>query len=285
VENFRPGVMERLGLGYQALKEANPRIVYGALSGFGHKRGGASPYEHWPAFDVVAQAMGGIMAITGQDCDTPTKIGPGVGDIVPGMMLAFGVLSAIHEARRSGEGQCVDVSMVDSILATCERMVWQHSVQGLVPGPEGNHHPFLCPFGMFPVKDGFVTVGAHQDSFFNTLCSTLDAVHLLTDGRYGDYEHRSANRASLIADLNREFMKFTKAQLMEALGGKIPFGPVLNIAEIERDPHFAARQMVVEIEQPGSATPIRVAGVPIKLSRTPGKVAARGPLLGEHNEY
>lgn len=284
VENFRPGVMDRLGLGYDVLKAANPRIVYGALSGFGHRRGGASPYQQWPAFDVVAQAMGGIMAITGPDCDTPTKVGPGVGDIIPGMMLAFGVLSAIHEARRSGEGQCVDVSMVDSILAVCERMVWQHSVQGLVPGPEGNHHPFLCPFGMFPVQDGFVTVGAHQDSFFTTLCTMLDAQHLLSDERYLNYEGRSSNRTDLIADLNTEFLKFTKAELMGRLGGKIPFGPVLNIAEIELDPHFAAREMIAEVEQPGSAEPIRIAGVPIKLTRTPGMVAARGPLLGEHND-
>ena len=149
-ENFRAGVMERLGLSYEVLRDINPRLVYGALRGFGDRRTGASPYHDWPAFDVVAQAMGGMMAITGPDPQTPTKVGPGVGDIVPGLMLGFGVLAAVHHARRTGEGQFVDVSMVDGVLAVCERMIWQHSVQGLTPGPEGNHHPFLCPFGMFP---------------------------------------------------------------------------------------------------------------------------------------
>lgn len=285
VENFRPGVMERLGLGYDVLRQSNPRLVYGALSGFGSKRGGQSPYQDWPAFDVVAQAMGGMMAITGPDENTPTKVGPGMGDIVPGMMLAFGVLSAIHEARRSGEGQFVDVSMVDAVLAVCERTVWQHSVQGLVPGPEGNHHPFLCPFGMFPAKDGYVTIGAHQDNFFKSLCEILAAPHLSEDPRFGCYADRALNRRQLIAELSAELSKFTKAELMTMLGGKIPFGPVLNITEIERDPHFRARGMIVDVEQPGSVHPTRIAGIPIKLGRTPGAVMSRAPLLGEHTEH
>ena len=156
MESFRAGVMDRLGLGYEVLRAINPRLVYGALRGFGDQRTGASPYVEWPAYDVVAQAMGGMMAVTGPDANTPTKVGPGIGDIVPGMMLAFGVLAAIHHARRTGAGQFVDVSMVDAMLAICERSVWQHSVQGQIAGPEGNHHPFLCPFGMFPASDGHV---------------------------------------------------------------------------------------------------------------------------------
>ena len=174
VENFRSVVMERLGLGYEVLREINPTLVYGALRGFGDARTGSSPYQTWPAFDVVAQAMGGIMAITGPDAETPTKIGPGVGDIIPGMMLGFGVLAAIHHARRTGVGQFVDVAMTDAVLAVCERMIWQNSVLGVVPGPEGNHHPFLCPFGMFPAKDGFITVAAQQDAFFAVLCALVE---------------------------------------------------------------------------------------------------------------
>src|SRR5262249_41598153 len=153
------------GLGYEVLREVNPKLVYGALRGFGDRRTGASPYLDWPAFDVVAQAMGGIMAITGPDPNTPTKVGPGVGDIIPGMMLAFGVLAAIHHARVTGEGQFVDVSMADAVLAVCERTVYQHTVQGQTPAPEGNHHPFLVPFGMFPAADGFVTIAAQQQPF------------------------------------------------------------------------------------------------------------------------
>lgn len=279
-ENFRAGVMERLGVGYEVLREVNPRLVYGALRGFGDHRTGASPYVNWPAYDVVAQAMGGIMAITGPDPDTPTKIGPGVGDIVPGMMLAFGVLSAIHHARRTGEGQFVDISMVDSMLAISERMVWQNSVQGLVPGPEGNHHPFICPFGIFPAADGFITVAAHQDSFFKILCDGIGAPDLPNDPRFADQDRRSEHRRALIAVLGDLTSRFTKAQLLEALGGRIPFGPVMNIVEISADPHFAAREMIVDVEQPGAGT-IRIAGVPIKMTATPGGVRRRSPLLGE----
>lgn len=282
VENFRAGVMDRLGLSYEVLREVNPRLVYGALRGFGDPRTGASPYADWPAFDVVAQAMGGIMAITGPDAATPTKVGPGVGDIVPGMMLAFGVLAAVHHARRTGEGQFVDISMVDAVLAVCERPVWQRSVQGLVPGPEGNHHPFLCPFGMFPAADGFVTIAAQEQPFYQALCEGLEAPELLSDERFGTRPARTENRLALIEELGRRTHRHAKAELMRRLGGQLPFGPVMDIAEIEQDPHFAAREMIVEVEQPGCATPIRVAGVPIKMTRTPGAVRRRSPFLGEH---
>jgi crotonobetainyl-CoA:carnitine CoA-transferase CaiB-like acyl-CoA transferase len=281
VENFRAGVMERLGLGYEVLREINPRLVYGALRGFGDPRTGASPYKDWPAFDVIAQAMGGIMAITGPNGETPTKVGPGVGDVIPGMMLAFGVLAAVHHARRSGEGQFVDVSMVDAILATCERMVWQSSVEGLTPGPEGNHHPFLCPFGIFPAADGFIALATHQDAFFQSMCERLDAADLALDPRFTGAKRRTRHRRELIEELGAITGRFTKSALVDRLGGRMPFGPVMNIAEIERDPHFAARDMLVEVNQPGSA-PIRVAGVPIKMTSTPGGVRQRGPLLGEH---
>ncbi|MGE3142756.1 MAG: CaiB/BaiF CoA transferase family protein [Hyphomonadaceae bacterium] len=281
VENMRGGVMDRLGLSYEVLREVNPRLVYGALRGFGDHRTGASPYTNWPAFDVVAQAMGGIMAITGPDPQTPTKVGPGVGDIVPGMMLAFGVLSAVHHARRTGVGQFVDISMVDAILAVCERMVWQHSVLGLTPGPEGNHHPFIAPFGLFPAADGWISVAAQQDEFFKILCTQIDCEELAADDRFNSTEKRGQNRHALIEELSQRTRQFTKADLMDRLGGKIPFGPVMNIADVEANPHFSARNMIVELEQPGT-TPIRVAGVPIKMTETPGAVRRRAPYLGEH---
>lgn len=281
VENFRTGVMDRLGLSYEVLREVNPRLVYGALRGFGDPRTGISPYSDWPAFDVIAQAMGGIMAITGPDSETPTKVGPGIGDIIPGLFLAFGVLSAIHHARRTGEGQFVDVAMTDAMLAVCERMVWQNSVLDVIPGPEGNHHPFLCPFGMFPAKDGFVTIAAQQDSFFTILSTALDLPEFATDPRYATEALRSRNRRDLIAELGRQTRCFDKAELTRRLGGRIPYGPVMDITEIRRDPHFAARAMLVEVEQPGS-TPIQIAGVPIKMTVTPGGVHHRSPLLGEH---
>lgn len=280
VESFRGGVMERLGLGYEVLREANPRLVYAALRGFGDKRTGTSPYYDWPAFDVVAQAMGGIMATTGPNAAMPLKIGPGIGDIVPGMMLAFGILAAVHHARRTGEGQFVDIAMVDAILALCERTVYQHSVQGIVAGPEGNHHPFLVPFGVYPAADGFVSIGAQPQPFFEILCKALAAEDILSDPRYVDAATRNRHRPELIEALSRRTAAFTKAELAARLGGKIPFGPVMNIADIAGDPHFAAREMIVPVEQPG-ADPVRIAGVPVKMTVTPGGVHRRAPLLGE----
>lgn len=279
-ENYRAGVMERLGVSYEELRKVNPRLVYGSLRGFGDKRTGASPYGDWPAFDVVAQAVGGIMAITGPNPATPTKIGPGVGDIIPGMMLAFGVLAAIHHSRRTGEGQFVDVAMVDAVLAVCERMVYQHTVLGQTPGPEGNQHPFLMPFGMFPASDGHITVAAQQPAFYRALCEQLDCPELLADERFSSNELRVRHRADFVAALSAVTSRYSKAELVERLGGKLPFGPVLNIAEIAKDPHFAVREMIVEVEQPGSR-PIGIAGVPIKMTATPGGVHRRAPLLGE----
>src|SRR3546814_6211898 len=190
--------MERLGLGYEVLSKINPRLVYGTLRGFGDPRTALSPYQDWPAFDVIAQAMGGIMAITGPNAKTPTKVGPGVGDIVPGMMLAFGVLAAIHHARRTGQGQFVDVAMADAVLAVCERMIWQHSTEGVVPGPEGNHHPFLLPFGMFPAADGFITLAAQQDAFFAILVNEIGAEWIGRDTRFSTRLDLMKNRQALI---------------------------------------------------------------------------------------
>lgn len=280
VESYRVGVMERLGITYERMREANPKLVYAALRGFGDRRTGLSPYTDWPAFDVVAQAMGGIMAITGPDANTPLKIGPGVGDIVPGAMLAFGILAAVHHARRTGEGQFIDVGMADAILAICERTVYQYSVEGVTPVPEGSHHPFLVPFGIYPAADGHVSLGAHPQPFFDVLCKALGADDLLADPRYDRPESRVLNRDSLVEALSRRTVRFTKAELATQLGGRIPFGPVMNIADIVRDPHFAAREMIVSVEQPGGE-PIQIAGAPVKMTATPGGVHRRAPLLGE----
>jgi crotonobetainyl-CoA:carnitine CoA-transferase CaiB-like acyl-CoA transferase len=274
--------MDRLSLSYEVLTEINPRLVYGALRGFGDRRTGSSPYVDWPAFDVVAQAMGGMMAITGAEPGgMPTKVGPGVGDTIPGLMLAFGVLAAIHNARRTGQGQLVDVSMVDAILSICERAVWQHTSEGLVPGPEGNHHPFLCPFGIFPAADGYVALAAHDQSFFDVLCGELGMQGLARDVRFSSKGKRAENRRLLIPLIGQHTREFTKAALTVKLGGRMPFGPVMNVLDILADPHFKVRDMIVEVEHPGGK-PARIAGIPVKMTLTPGAVVTRSPFLGEH---
>ena len=284
VENYRSGVMERFGLSYETLREINPRLVYAAIRGFGDARTCPSPYGDWPAYDVVAQAVGGLMAITGELDGQPSKVGPGVGDLVPAMMCAFGIVCAVHHARRTGQGQFVDVSMVDSVLALCERVIHQHAYGDLVPGPQGNHHPFLCPFGTFQTSDGWCTIAAHDDPMFAVLCDRIGQPELLADPRFATWELRYEHRVPLIAAVTAFTSRHTKQELLGLLGGAVPFGPVYNVDEIVADPHFAAREMIVEVAQPGMQAPVKLAGVPIKMSATQGRIRHRAPLLGEHND-
>ncbi|HEY1928926.1 MAG TPA: CoA transferase [Caulobacteraceae bacterium] len=280
VENFRVGVMDRLGLSYESLATLNPRLVYAAIRGFGDPRTGESPYVDWPAFDVVAQAMGGMMGITGPLGGPPTKVGPGVGDTVPALYAALGIVSAVLHARQTGEGQFLDVAMTDAVLAVCERIVHQYSFGHQIPGPEGNHHPFLLPFGIYPAADGFVAIACPGDPFFRSLCKALGAEDLLDEEALATPRARQANRTQVIERLSALTSRLTKVELQDRLGGVVPFGPVLTIAEISHDPHFAARDMLAEIECPGFPEPVRIAGQPIKFARTPSAVRGRAPDLG-----
>jgi crotonobetainyl-CoA:carnitine CoA-transferase CaiB-like acyl-CoA transferase len=283
VENYRVGVMDRLGLSYESLAKINPKLVYATVRGFGDPRTGKSPYADWPAFDVIAQAMGGIMGITGPDAQTPLKIGPGVGDIVPAMLMTIGILSAVRHAEKTGEGQFVDVGMYDAILALCERIVYQHSYDGTVPGPEGNSHPLLCPFGLFPAKDGWVSIACPRDHFWKILTETMGRPEFGEDERYALNAARVARNAEVVAMVSGWTKTLTKKQLAECLGGQIPFGPVNNVVDIFNDPHTAVREMLPEVEQPGRA-PVRIAGTPIRMTKTQGGVARRGALLGEDTD-
>ena len=282
VENFRAGVMERLGLDYETLRAVNPRLVYAAIRGFGDPRTGKSPYADWPAYDVVAQAMGGIMSMTGPDPDHPIKAGGGVGDTVPGLMAAIGILAALHHARRTGEGQFLDVAMYDGILAICERIVYMYSYAGVVTRPQGNRHSLFCPFELFPTRDGWVAICAPADHQWRELCAAMGRPELADDSRFAT----NAARVEHCEEVRRLVTDWTsartKAEVVAALGGRVPCGPVQDAAEIFADPHVRAREMLVELEHPGCGRPRAVAGVPVKLTLTPGSVRHRAPLLGEH---
>lgn len=282
VENSRGGVMERLDLSYELLSSRNPKLVYAAIRGFGDPRSGESPYAAWPAFDIVGQAMGGMMGITGPDADTPIKVGPGVGDLIPGLFAVIGIVMALMNARQSGAGQFVDVSMVDCVLATSERIVNQYSYTGRIPRPEGNRHPLLCPYGVVRAADGWLTLSAPTDAFWRKLLTLIARHDLVDDARYSANEARLAKQDEVYAVVEDFTRTKTKAELTELFGGVIPFGPIYDVSDIFTDPHFRIRDMLVDVDQPGSATPVTVAGVPIKMSLTPGRVRHRAPLLGEH---
>lgn len=281
VENFRPGVMERLGLGYDALKSINPKLVYAAIRGFGDPRSGESPYQDWPAYDVVAQAMGGVIGVTGFP-DQPVKVGPGLGDILPGSMTAFGVAIALLHAEKTGQGQFLDVSMYDSMLSLCERVIYQHSFADLIPGPEGQAHPFFAPFGLFEASDGWVAIACPNDMFFANLAQAMEQPELARDSRGETKAARGKNRAFINDAVGSWTKRHTKAELKQKLGGRVPFGPVNTATDIFSDAHLRARAMLAEVEHPGSNKPSVVAGTPVKLQATPGGVRHRAPYLGEH---
>ncbi|MBO0731786.1 MAG: CoA transferase [Acidimicrobiaceae bacterium] len=281
VENFTVGVMDRLGLSYETLAERNPRLVYAAVRGFGDPRTGESPYARWPAFDVVAQAMGGLSGITGPVGGPPVKAGPGIGDLFPAALLAVGVLAAVHHARLTGEGQFLDVAMYDAVLSLCERIVYQHSYTGRVPGPEGNGHPLLCPFDVFATKDGWIAVAAPDDAQWRTLAASIGGDAL--DERYNTNRDRVRHAAEVRQIVGDWLSARTNTEVVALLGGRVPVGPVNDAAAIFADPHVAARRMLASLPQPGAEQPVTVAGQPIKFTRTPAAVERRAPQLGEHN--
>tara|TARA_Y100001934_G_scaffold282631_1_gene397339 strand:+ start:30087 stop:31298 length:1212 start_codon:yes stop_codon:yes gene_type:complete len=284
IENFRAGVMERLGLPYEDLAAINPRLVYATIRGFGDSRAGISPYQDWPAYDIVAQAMGGLMHMTGPEEGPPTKVGPGVGDTVTAMFTAFGVLAAVIQARESGKGQFVDVAMLDSIFALCERAATFHGYDGSIAGAVGNHHPFFTPFGTYPCRDGWVAIGCPVDRFWTELARLMGDPEIGSDPRYAANDERVARRQEVDAIVTNWTRDRTKAELADLIGGKVPFGPVNNIGDLADDPHLAARSMLAELPHPGSERTVTVANTPIKLTGTPGGARRQAPTLGEDTD-
>ncbi len=282
IENYRAGVLEKLGLDYETLHQINPALVYTSIRGFGDKIGGESPYMKWPAFDIVAQAMGGWMGITGEDAQHPVKVGGGAGDTVPGLFAAFGTMAALWHARNTGTGQYVDIAMTDSILAMSELVVSQYSYLGVSPTPTGNGLPGLAPFGTINVKDGIIAIAAPHDIQWKQLCNLIDRPELVTDPRFCSESLRWDNHLALRQEIEKFTLTKTKHELHLLFGGRIPFSPIYSAKEIFEDPHFATRSMLPEVEQPGSARPVQVPGIPVKLSETPGQVLHRAPKLGEH---
>jgi crotonobetainyl-CoA:carnitine CoA-transferase CaiB-like acyl-CoA transferase len=281
VENFRVGVMDRFGLSYEELHARFPALVYASIRGFGDPRTGPSPYLDWPAFDIIAQAMGGLMGVTGVDAEHPVKVGPGVGDIFPAVLAAFGVLAAVRHAHATGMGQLVDVAMYDSVLALSERIVYQHSITGTAPAPQGNTHPLLCPYGLVRTADGFVTVATPSDHHWRLLTGIIGRPELGGDARFATNAARLASSAEVYGLVEAWSRERSTAAVVSELAGRIPCGPVNTAADIAADPHVAARDMIVQVDHP-SGRSIQVAGIPVKLTGTPATRVVRAPLLGEH---
>lgn len=287
VENFRVGVMERLGFSYESLHNQYPRLVYACIRGFGDERTGdaslpQSPYATWPAFDVVAQAMGGLTGVTGPDRDHPMNAGAPVGDMGPALFAAVGILAAVRHAEHTGDGQMVDVAMYDAVLALCERIVYLQSYLGEVAGPVGATNPQICPFDAFPTRDGWVTIAAPGERHWGLLCDLMAEHDLARDPRFAS----NAQRVVHASEVREIVALWTRArstrEVMEALGGMVPCGPINSVTDIMADPHVARREMIATVDHPGSATKVRIAATPIKLTETSAGVRHRAPILGEH---
>nr|WP_199434822.1 CoA transferase [Qaidamihabitans albus] len=282
VENFRVGIMERLELGYETLRQVNPKLVYACIRGFGDPKTGESPYVDWPAYDVIAQAMGGFMSITGEPDGEPMKAGPGVGDIFAAVLLSTGILAAVRQADRSGQGQFVDVGMYDAILSLTERIVYQYSITGQDPERQGNAHPLFGPFGVFRTSDSWVAIAAPTDRDWGLLTEAMGRPELAEDPRFTTTTNRVRNEKDTHAVITEWTHGLTSAEVAGIIGGRIPVGPVQTISQIIKDPHVATRDMVVEVEHPGTDHKVAIAGTPIKFDRSEVGVRRRAPLLGEH---
>ena len=284
VENMRVGVMDRLGVGYDVIRARNPAIVYGALRGFGDPRTGESPYAEWPAYDIVAQAMGGLAHITGPQDGGGFPCGVSVGDIYPGTLMALGVISAINHAKATGVGQFVDVGMYDAMLAFGETIMVNYGYEQRALSARGRHHPTLMPFGIFPANDGSVAIAAPGPGHWRALCEAMQRPDLIEDPRARNTFTRNRDFDFFHDEIAAWTSTQSKAQIMQALGGSVPSGPVNTAADIYADPHVAARDMIATLQLPGDNPEVSVVGSPVKFAATPGGVYRRPPTLGEHTD-
>ncbi len=277
VENFRPGTMEKLGFGYDVLKEINPKLIYAASSGFGH----TGPYSKRPAYDGVVQAMGGIMSITGQLGGKPTRVGPSVGDITAGLFTAIGILAAVNHLKDTGEGQKVDVSMLDCQVAILENALARYFATGISPKPAGNKHSSIVPFEPFETSDGEIMIAAGNDNLWKKFCAEIGQEALANDERFATNPQRNANYDELKVILSEILKtKSTEEWYKNLTNAGVPCGPINTIEMVTKDEQVIQREMVVEVEHKIAGT-THIPGVPIKLSATPGSIKKAAPVLGE----
>jgi CoA:oxalate CoA-transferase len=261
VENFRPGAMARLGYGWESLHARFPRLVYAAISGFGQ----TGPLAARPAYDLVVQAMGGIMSITGQPGAPPTRVGTSIGDIAAGLFGALGITSALQHRERSGEATLVDVAMLDCQVAILENAIARYAATGEVPAPIGSRHPSITPFEAFPTADGHLVVAAGNDALFRRLVATLEVPALGVDARFASNEARCQNADALRELLSERLQtRSTTAWIAKLEAASVPCGPIQDVAQVLAHPQVRARNMIVGVDDPGLATPFPVAGNPIK---------------------
>lgn len=278
VENFRPGVMDRLGLGYSAVSEANPRLVYCSISSFGDE----GPLTGRPGMDIIVQAMGGVMGLTGPRGGQPFRVGAPVADYVGSLQATTAVTLALHERTRSGRGQQVKVSLLDGQLAMLSNYMSGFFITGQPDGPVGNYHPQLAPYQPYETADGSVIVACLTEEFWLRMCGALDMPHLLEDPRYAINADRVAHLLELNAELEPVIARLTSEELVARLeAADVPCGPILSMADLVGHPQVAASQTLVELEHP-EAGRYHVVAPPFRLTQSPSHPSGPAPGLGAH---
>ena len=280
VENYKGGVTKKLKIDYETVRKINPNIIYASGSGFGQY----GPITHRPCYDIVAQAMGGMVNLTGFKVTDPVKVGPSIADHVAGIYLMVGIGMALYHREKTGEGQQIDVAMFDVIFSLLENAIVNYTMDGEISQRNGNVDPSIAPFDIYKCKDGFVALGVGNDRLFSKFAETIGHPELLEDPRYANNDLRCKNYIpdlqALIRDWCKDYTKKELENIMDEAG--IPRGPVLDVKEAIEHPHIQARDMMVHCEHP-TVGDMYFQGCVIKLSETPGGVDSAPPLLGQHN--
>ncbi|CAN5304213.1 CoA transferase [soil metagenome] len=280
VENFRPDVPGKLGIDYETLSGVNPRLIYASISGFGH----TGPYADRAGYDLIAQGMSGLMSVTGEPGGEPVKCGIPIADLGAGLFTTAAILSAYIARQRTGRGQYIDASLFEAALALS---VWETAelwATGQVPQPFGSAHRLTAPYQALRTRDGHLTVGGNNQRLWERTCRIVGREDLVDDERFATNAQRMANRGELAAELEAALGQRTTDEWVQAfLDGGVPAGPIYDYRQVFEDPQTRARQMMVEVEHPVEG-PVRMLGVPAKLSDTPGRVRRPPPLLGEHTD-
>ena len=280
VENFRPGAMERLGLAYQQVKAVNPRLVYCSISGFGQN----GPYRMLPGFDQVLQGMGGLMSITGEPDGPPVKVGVPIADITAGMFAAYGIAIALFTREKTGSGQMVDISLLDSQVALLTYRAGSFFASGEIPKRIGSGHPVIVPYQAFKARDVYINIAVGNDQLWEKFCKAVGLEDIMHDHRFATNAKRVQNRDEVVKAVGDLIATKNGEEWLKILtDAGIPCGPIYTMDKIFSDPQVIHRQMVTELRHPKAGT-IKVTGNPVKLSDTPGEPSVAPPLLGQHTQ-
>jgi formyl-CoA transferase len=280
VENYRPDVKRRLGIDYETLSKENPRLVYGSISGFGQ----SGPYRDRPGYDQIAQGMGGLMSITGLPGQGPVRVGIPVADLTAGMFLAHGILLALFERERSGQGQWVHTSLLEAMVRMLDFQTTRWLIGGEIPPQAGNDHPTGIPTGVFRTSDGHINIAASGQHMFKRLCDTIGRPELVNDPRFVTARDRSQNRQACNAALEKALVTRPSAEWVDRLNvAGVPCGPIYDVKEVFEDPQVRHLGLAAEVKHPTLGA-LRVQNVPVTLSRTPGEVRTATPDAGEHTD-